>query len=72
MELLQALGDTGLASWLRRPGPAYPLAIAAHILSLGLRIGSIVVVDLRLLGMFRRVPVGRSCRGWRRRLSARC
>lgn len=58
MELLQALGDSGLAAWLRRPGPAYPLASAAHILALGLLTGSIAVLDLRLLGLFRAVPVG--------------
>ena len=58
MELLQALGDSGLAAWLRRPGPAYPLANAAHILALGVLIGSIVVLDLRLLGLFRGTPVG--------------
>jgi hypothetical protein len=55
--LLQALGDSGLAAWLRRPGPAYPLANAAHILSLGLLVGSIAILDLRLLGAFRRAPV---------------
>lgn len=58
MELLQALGDSGLAVWLRRPGPAYPLANAAHILSLGVLVGTILVLDLRLLGLFRGQPVG--------------
>jgi hypothetical protein len=53
VELLQALGDSGLAAWLRRPGPAYPLANAAHILSLGLLVGTIVLLDLRLLGLVR-------------------
>lgn len=57
MELLQALGDSGLAAWLRLPGPAYPLANAAHILSLGLLIGSVAVLDLRLLGVIRSAPV---------------
>jgi hypothetical protein len=57
VELLQALGDSGLAAWLRRPGPAYPLASAAHILSLGCLIGAIVLLDLRLLGLFRRHPL---------------
>lgn len=58
MELLQALGESGLAAWLRRPGPAYPLANAAHILALALLVGSILVLDLRLLGLFGRTPVG--------------
>jgi hypothetical protein len=57
LELLQALGDSGLAAWLRRPGAAYPLANAAHILALGMLVGSIAVLDLRLLGLFRRAPV---------------
>lgn len=57
MELVQALGESGLAAWLRRPGPAYPIVSAAHILALGTLVGTIALLDLRLLGAFRRHPV---------------
>lgn len=53
MELLQLLQDSWIATELRRPGIAYPLLNTAHILSLALVVGSIAVLDLRLLGAFR-------------------
>ena len=53
MDILQALADSAPAVALRRPGPAYPLLNAAHIMSIGLVFGSAVVLDLRLLGVLR-------------------
>lgn len=53
MELLQALSDSALAATLRQPGPIYPLLNAAHILAIGLVVGTIGTLDLRLLGVFR-------------------
>ncbi|MBR0644999.1 DUF2214 domain-containing protein [Plastoroseomonas hellenica] len=53
MELLQALSDWPVAAALRRSGIAYPLVNAAHILSIGLLVGAIATLDLRILGMFR-------------------
>lgn len=53
MELLQLLQDSWFAAALRQPGIAYPLLNAAHILSLAMVVGSIAVLDLRLLGLFR-------------------
>lgn len=38
-------------------GPVYPLVSAAHILSIALLVGPIVALDLRLLGVFRAVPL---------------
>ncbi|MFC4165708.1 DUF6644 family protein [Teichococcus aestuarii] len=56
MEWIEAL-----AAWpgaaLRRSAIAYPLANAAHILSIGVLLGAIVTLDLRLLGVFRGVPL---------------
>lgn len=42
---------------LQRSGTAYLLVNAAHILSIGVLVGSIASLDLRLLGAFRHVPV---------------
>ncbi|MDP2334514.1 MAG: DUF2214 domain-containing protein [Reyranella sp.] len=52
-----------IAAWpgavlLQRSGTAYLLVNAAHILGLGLLVGAILPLDLRLLGFFRGVPLG--------------
>lgn len=51
-----------LASWpgavlLQRSGTAYLLVSAAHILGVGLLVGAILPLDLRVLGFFRTVPL---------------
>jgi hypothetical protein len=51
-----------LAAWpvtgfLRRSPTAYMLANAAHVLGLGLLLGAILPLDLRLVGLFRSVPL---------------
>lgn len=51
-----------LAQWpvavaLRQSALAYPLVNAAHILGIGLLLGSIATLDLRLLGLFRAAPL---------------
>lgn len=56
MDLAGALGDLPLAAALRGSVVAYPLVNAAHIAALGLLIGAIVTLDLRLLGVFARYP----------------
>lgn len=52
--LLEALEATSLAQGLRRSIWTYPLVNAAHILGLGLLIGAVVPMDLRLAGVVRR------------------
>lgn len=42
---------------LRQSGTAYMLVNAAHILGLGLLIGAILPLDLRLVGLFRAAPL---------------
>lgn len=56
--LLQPLSEWSVAAALREPGAAYPLLNAAHIFSIGLIIGAIVTLDLRLLGLFQAYAVG--------------
>lgn len=46
-----------LAAWLRRSTLAYPLVNAAHILGIGLILGAILPLDLRLMGAFRAAPL---------------
>jgi hypothetical protein len=52
--LLLNLGDTAIASALRQSTVVYPLVSSIHIFGLGLLIGGVVTLDLRLLGIIRR------------------
>lgn len=54
---LTALEASALAEGLRASQYAYPLVNAAHILALAALFGSILALDLRLLGLFRGVPI---------------
>lgn len=60
--LLAALGDTGVASFLRGSRYAYPLVNAAHILGLALLVGSIAALDARILGFARVVSLDHAAR----------
>lgn len=53
---LHTVEATGLGRYMREALWAYPLAEVVHIAGLALLFGSIVVVDLRLLGFGRRIP----------------
>lgn len=43
---------------LRQSGIAYMLVNAAHIASIGILVGAIVSLDVRMVGAFKRVPLG--------------
>jgi hypothetical protein len=51
------LEGTALATGLRNSVWSYPLVNAAHILGVALLVGSIVPLDLRLLGAWRSAPL---------------
>jgi hypothetical protein len=55
--MLDAIGSWPGAIWLQQSGTAYLFVNAAHILGIGLLLGSILPLDLRLLGFFRRFPI---------------
>ncbi|MCZ8334200.1 MAG: DUF2214 domain-containing protein [Rhodobacteraceae bacterium] len=55
--MLDAIAALPIASLLRGSGTAYLLVNATHILGLALLIGSILPLDLRLAGAFRRTPL---------------
>ncbi|MEN7530993.1 DUF6644 family protein [Cupriavidus sp. DL-D2] len=52
-----ALADAPLAVWLRASPWAYPAAEILHLSGMALLFGAIVVVDLRLAGLGRQLPV---------------
>jgi hypothetical protein len=49
-DILQNLHDTGLSTAIREQGFWFPLIECTHVLSIGLVVGSIALVDLRLIG----------------------
>lgn len=53
-----AVEASGLGRVMREALWAYPLAETAHVAGLAVLVGAIVVVDLRLLGLGRALPVG--------------
>ena len=55
----QAVEATGLGVMMRDSLWAFPIVETVHIASLAIVVGSLVVLDLRLLGLSRRVPLGR-------------
>jgi len=57
MSLVDWIGAWPGAVLLQRSGTAYLLVNAAHILGVGLVVGAILPLDLRLLGFFRRMPL---------------
>ncbi|MBY5810836.1 DUF6644 family protein [Rhizobium leguminosarum] len=57
MDTLEWLSATTPALALRRSGTLYMFVNAAHILAIGLLVGAILPLDLKLAGFFRKVPV---------------
>lgn len=57
MEALQAIAALPVAALLRGSTTLYLVVNAAHIASIGLLLGAIVTLDLRLLGLFGRHPL---------------
>jgi hypothetical protein len=56
-EIASALQGTGFATALRQSFWVYPIVNAGHIVGLALLFGAIVPLDLRLLGVWRQVPL---------------
>jgi hypothetical protein len=54
--ILAFIAQSQLAQWLKSSRYIYPVVNAAHILGLATLFGSILGLDLRLLGAFRSVP----------------
>jgi hypothetical protein len=59
---MEGIEASSIARWMREALWAYPAVEATHILALALVVGSIVIVDLRLLGLSRQIPVSRLSR----------
>ena len=57
MPFVDWIGTWPGAVLLQRSGTAYLLVNAAHILGVGLIVGAVIPLDLRLLGLFRGMPL---------------
>lgn len=57
-ELAVGLGLWPGAHWLRASWVAYLLVNAAHIIGIALLVGPILILDLRLMGAWRHLPLG--------------
>ena len=57
MEFLAVVEHSSLATTLRHSLWVYPIVNVAHILGITLLVGSIVPMDLRLLGAWQNIPV---------------
>ena len=56
MDVGQALAALPLAAWMRGVTWAYPVVETVHIVGLACLVGSIAVVDLRILGFSKALP----------------
>lgn len=57
MDVWQALAGLPLAAWMRGVTWAYPVVETVHIIALACLVGSIAVVDLRILGWSKALSV---------------
>lgn len=61
-EFLAAIGSSDVAAFLRSSQYIYPLVNAAHILGFALLVGTIAVLDARILGFARTIPLAEAAR----------
>jgi hypothetical protein len=59
MDALHAVEASGVGRWMRESLWAFPIVETVHISGFALLVGSIVVVDLRLAGLARAIPITR-------------
>lgn len=51
MDFLVSLENSGLAEWLQYSAYAYPVIESAHVVGVALLFGTLLIVDLRLVGL---------------------
>src|SRR6185369_13109516 len=64
---LATLEATAFATWLRESSTiwAYPAVLTLHTVGLGLLVGANWILDLRLLGLFARIPLAELSKSFR-------
>ncbi len=56
MGLLETLNNTALSVYMRESLWGYPIALTLHAIGMGLLVGVVSIMDLRVLGVFRAIP----------------
>lgn len=56
---MHAVEASGVGRWMRESLWAFPIVETIHIVGFALLVGSIVILDLRLAGLARRIPITR-------------
>lgn len=56
MGLLQWLEASAFAEWIQTSFVGYPVAITMHSVGMAIMVGLVLVLNLRLVGMFSRIP----------------
>ena len=63
-QFCQLLYDSSFGTMVRESNNAFPIIESIHVLSITLLVGSIAILDLRMLGLvLRSIPVTRIARG---------
>ena len=57
MEMLYWIEETAIALWVGESLWAYPLLLSLHVVGLAVIVGVVVMLDLRLLGLFKGLQV---------------
>lgn len=57
MQLAEALGASTFGQWAAASPVAYPIANLFHLLGLVMLVGGIGLLDLRIVGLFRGLPI---------------
>jgi hypothetical protein len=55
--LLQSIQDSSLADWVRVSEWGYPIILTLHSLGLALVVGVLFIIDLRIIGIPRSLPI---------------
>lgn len=58
MGILQWLEGTPVANWVAGSLWGYPITLATHAVGMAIVVGIIVMIDLRVLGLFKGIPLG--------------
>jgi hypothetical protein len=57
MDLLQWIQDSALADWVRVSEWGYPIILTLHSLGLAFVVGMLLVIDLRIMGFVKTLPL---------------
>jgi hypothetical protein len=55
--VLEALQNTAFSQWLLVSEWAYPILLTLHSLGLAMLVGVLIIIDLRILGLARSIPL---------------